>query len=154
MGVSVRQKGKKLYLDIYWNGKRTWEALKISITGNSAEDKEARRLAEIIRQKRELTLVSGEHGLVDAIGAKQTLLEYTKKQAAGRGTDDHVYRLVKYLEGYNGNIQLQAINSQWVDGFKKYLLSCPIPNRKDKKIISRRTASHMYKALDNMKCLP
>jgi integrase len=156
MGIAVREKRGKLYLDIYWGGKRTWEALHLTLGKDSVLNKEARRLADIIRQKKEIQLVSGERGLVDFVGAKQSLLDYVRKQAEGQKSGDHLHRLIKFLEEYSGGgIQLQAVNARWVEGFKQYLLTCPRHTKKIKtketssseKIISKRTASHMYKAL-------
>ncbi len=138
MGVKIRQKGNKLYLDTYWQGRRTWKALKLTLGNNAELNKEALRLAEIIRQKQELQLVSGEHGIIDSVGARRTVVEYARELAEGHGTGDHLHRVIKYLEDYGKGIQLQAVNIRWVEGFQKYLLS---------QNISKRTASHMYKAL-------
>jgi hypothetical protein len=83
MSVKVREKKSYLYLDIYQNGKRTWEALHLSLGPDQAANKETLRYAEIIRQKKELQIFTGEHGLIDPVGAKQTLLEFAAKQARG-----------------------------------------------------------------------
>jgi integrase len=86
-------------------------------------------------------------------GIIKTLLVYAREQAEGRGTGDHIYRLVKYLEGYGAGIHLKTVDAQWIDGFKKYLLTCPVPQRVNAKvkdnprIISKQTSSHMLKAL-------
>jgi len=51
MGVKIREKTGRLYLDIYWNGRRTWEALKISVGSDPQTKREAYRLADKIRAK-------------------------------------------------------------------------------------------------------
>lgn len=81
MGVKIRKKRRKLYLDIYENGKRKWEALHLTLTDDRVHNKEAMRLAEICRAKRELQVVSGEWGLLDPIAAKKPLYNYIKEMA-------------------------------------------------------------------------
>ncbi len=141
MGVKIRVKRNKLYLDTYWQGRRTWQALNLTIGNDPELNKETRRLAEIIRQKKELQLVSGEHGLIDSIGARRPLLEYAREVAEGYGTGDHLHRVLKYIEDYGKGIQLQAINARWIEGFQRYLLTTGL---------SRMSASHMYKALSRI----
>ena len=51
MSVKMREKKSHLYLDIYQNGKRTWETLRLSLGHDQAANKETLRYAEIIRQK-------------------------------------------------------------------------------------------------------
>jgi integrase len=158
MSVKVREKKGYLYLDIYRNGKRTWEALHLSLGPDPAANKETLRYAEIIRQKRELQIFTGEHGLIDPVGAKQTLLEFAVKQAGGLTPQDHLFRLVRYLKDYGVDIKLQTVNNHYVEGFKKYLLTCPMLGRgkkpgvsgRGKKQLSRRTASHLFKALGQL----
>jgi hypothetical protein len=79
MSVSVRKKRGKLYLDIYENGTRKWEALHLSLTDDKDTNKETMRLAEICRAKRELQVVSGEWGLIDPVAAKETLYSFIKR---------------------------------------------------------------------------
>jgi integrase len=62
------------------------------------------------------------------------------------------------LEDYGANIKLQSVNNHYVEEFKKYLLTCPILGRgkksgvsgQGKKQLSRRTASHLFKALGQL----
>jgi hypothetical protein len=58
MGVKIRVKRGKLYLDIYAGGKRTWEALYLTLTTDKSQNKEIMRLAEICRSKRETQLLT------------------------------------------------------------------------------------------------
>jgi hypothetical protein len=53
MSVKVRQKRKKLYLDIYIEGHRTWEALNLTLSNDPALNKETMRLAEFAKTRRE-----------------------------------------------------------------------------------------------------
>ncbi|MDR1215965.1 MAG: hypothetical protein LBK25_04705 [Treponema sp.] len=49
MGVKIRKSRGKLYLDIYQNGNRRWEALHLSLTKDREQNKEVMRLAELCR---------------------------------------------------------------------------------------------------------
>jgi hypothetical protein len=93
MSVKIRKKRGKLYLDIYENGCRKWEALHLSLTDDKAHNKEAMRLAEICRAKRELQVVSGEWGLIDPVAGKQTLYSFIKKWTIPGNTDA---KFIKY----------------------------------------------------------
>lgn len=52
MGVYVREKSGRLYLDYRINGRRHWEALHLTIRLNEKLNRETRELAEIIRKKK------------------------------------------------------------------------------------------------------
>jgi integrase len=60
------------------------------------------------------------------------------------------------LEAYGANIKLQSVNNHYVEGFKKYLLTCPILERRKQSKgsaqiqLSKRTASHLFKALGQL----
>ena len=43
MSVKVREKRGKLYLDIYLGGKRSWEALHLTLTSDKTQNKEIMR---------------------------------------------------------------------------------------------------------------
>jgi hypothetical protein len=81
MSVKIRAKRNRLYLDIYWKGSRIWETIGITITGNKVTDKEAWRLAEIVRARREQQLVAGEYNLQDIVAGKQSFIEYAERIA-------------------------------------------------------------------------
>lgn len=135
MGVSIREKRGKLHLDIYVNGKRTWEATGLSITADPEQNKEVWRLAEVLRSKRELQIISGEWGLVDHVGSKQSLYSYSQKVAEETG-NKRLLKALKHLERYKGGntIKLSAVTGVWFDGFQQYLLK--------ESGLSQTTASH------------
>jgi integrase len=153
MGIHVREKKGHLYLDIYRDGKRQWVSTGLSIGSDRQGNKENRAAAEKIRQKMEYELALKENGIRDPQVGKIPLVDYARKQAEGRGTGDHVYRLIRHLEGYGADIFLKSIDAQWVEGFKKYLLTAPMPQRSKTKVndpsrvISKQTADHMLQAL-------
>jgi integrase len=125
MGVKIRQKRGKLYLDIYQGGKRTWEALHLSITADKTQNKEVWRLAEICRSKRETQLLAGVWDIQDPVAGRKKLAAYLHELAKERINSDYIIGCIRYLEKYpnGGEIQLSQITPQWIDGFQKFLMS-------------------------------
>jgi integrase len=138
MGVKVREKSRKLYLDVYFQGRRRWEALGLTLGEDEASNRETLRVADICRQKRELQIISGEWGLLDPVEGKRALLDYARDMAADRDPKDHLPKSLRYLEDYGQGVQLHAVNEHWVEGYQKYLLE---------KGLSRSTAAHYAAAL-------
>jgi hypothetical protein len=123
VSVTIRDKRGRLYLDIYTNGRRKWEALGLTITTDKQQNKEIMRLAEICRSKREAQIVSGEWGLIDPVGGKQSLYGYMAEIGKSRDKDDHVHKVLKYLEKFSvGNIGLGQVTEKWLEDFQIYLL--------------------------------
>ena len=125
MGIKVRQKGKRLYLDIYVNGKRTWEALNLTMTNDPVTNKENMRLAEYARAKREQQVFSGQWGLQDRTSAKITLYNYLKEMGEGRNKQkDRICKVLPWLEKYPGGnvIQLGQVTAQWFTNFQNFLV--------------------------------
>jgi hypothetical protein len=63
MGVKVRIKRGKLYLDIYLNGQRKWESLGLTLTSDEQQNKEVMHTAELCRSKREIQIVEKKWNL-------------------------------------------------------------------------------------------
>ena len=120
MGVHIREKRKKLYLDIYTGGQRRWEALHLTLGADRATNKETMRLADIIRQRREMSIAAGEHGILDPVAGREPLADYMRglavllKHKAMKRTAD----LVKE---YAPTIRLASIDEKWLDGWKNHL---------------------------------
>jgi integrase len=123
MGVKIREKRGKLYLDVYYNGRRKWEALDLSLPVDKTQRAEIMRLAEVCKSKREAQLLSGEWGMVDPVGGKQTLIEYMARIAATRGQNDFSHKAIKYLKLFpGGNIAIGSVTEKWIEDFQEYLL--------------------------------
>ena len=124
MGVKVREKRGKLYLDVYTCGKRTWEALGLTLTDDPKQNKEVMRLAEVCRSKRETQLVSGEWGLLDPINGKKALYQYALEVAETKNTGKNLLKALKHLADFPGGsaIQLSQVTEHWFEGFQNYLL--------------------------------
>ena len=79
MSVRVREKKKRLYLDVYNKGSRFYISLGLTITGDKLLDKNTWHVAEICRAERELQLVRGEWGFADQLTSKKTLYAYLQE---------------------------------------------------------------------------
>ena len=122
MGVSIRIHKGKIYLDIWHNGKRKWEALGLTLLADRTQKAEIMKLAEICKSKREAQILTGEWGLLDPVGGKQTFIEYMNGIAEGRGQNDFTHKAIKHLEDFSGgNI---AIGSVTENGWKNFKNIC------------------------------
>lgn len=139
MSVKIRAKRNRLYLDIYWKGSRIWETTGITITGNKLTDKEAWRLAEIVRARREQQIVAGEYDLQDIVAGKQGLVQYAEKLAAKQAKKNPLPKSLHYLASFAGNISLGAVNERWLEHYRQYLLEQPA--------LSNATAQKYFSAL-------
>jgi integrase len=124
MGVKIREKRGKLYLDVYFNGRRVWEALGLTVPADSLQKKEVFKLAEVLRSKRETQLVSGEWGLLDPVSGKKSLYQYIQELGEKQEANHKLNKCLRYLEKYPGGlaIQLQQVTGVWFEGFQSFLL--------------------------------
>jgi len=106
-------------------GKRTWEALHLTLTTDRIQNKEIMRMAEICRSKRETQLLAGSWDIQDPIAGRKKLITYLDELAKAKVSNDYIVGCVRYLKKYsNGDtIQLSQITPQWIDGFQQFLLS-------------------------------
>jgi integrase len=124
MGVKIREKRGKLYLDIYMGGKRTWESLHLTLTNDKNQNREIMRFADICRSIKETQLLTGSWDIQDPVAGSKKLITYLEERAKERLNNDYITGCIRYLKKYtNGNaIQLSQITPQWIDGFQQYLL--------------------------------
>lgn len=122
MGVNIWINRGKIYLDIYTGGKRWRESTGLSVCSDKSQNKEIMHLAEILRSKKELQVVSGANGLVDPILSKQSLYQFTKAHGEKQYKKHNWNKVLPYLERYDANIQLGAITPLWFEGFQNWLL--------------------------------
>lgn len=135
MSVKLRSKplksgGEALYLDIYHNGKRNYEFLKIHILPkDSKEDKkEKKTLADSIRAKRQLEINNDEYGFVPSFKRKADFIEYFQKfneTYKGKGIRKFVATLHKF-DDYLKHTKNKTIPSKNID--RKKWESLPIKN--------------------------
>lgn len=125
--VKLREKklsngDRSLYLDIYHHGKRTYDYLKLYLTGDRQQDTETRRIAETIRSKREIELQASEHGIMPAHVRQANFVEYFKalKEEKNHSSWNATYLQLKEYTG--GHLAFGALTPEKVEGFRNYLL--------------------------------
>lgn len=123
-----------LYLDIYIDGKRSYEYLKLYlIPEKKRADKEKNRntlaLAEDIRAKRMVELRNREFGFKSVYKEDTLFYEYYRSMCEARlgeesrGNWGNWYSCLHHLKIYDDNERLtfRDITPEWVQGFKEYL---------------------------------
>ncbi len=138
MGVAIRVNRGQLYLDIYVNGRRRWESLHLTLQGDSKLDEETWRLAKLARSIREQQLFSKEWNLLDPIAGKKKFEDYCEEIAKTMPAKSHLAKALPYIRDYARGVRLEAIDEQWLTGFKNYLLERPT--------LKQVTAAHYYAA--------
>lgn len=123
-----------LYLDIYHNGKREYEFLKLYlIPEKNRADKEKNRqtlqLANSIKAKRIVDIQNGDYGFKSPFAEEVLFFDYYRNMCEkrlgteSRGNWGNWRSCLKHLEKYESNqrITLSQITPKWVQGFKDYL---------------------------------
>ena len=126
-----------LYLDIYHNGKRHYEFLKLRLTKNPSENKEVKSKAEIIISQRRLEIESEEYGLIPGFKRKTDFVTYFKQQVDKRPKDRTSWHCtyLKLKDYSGGKVTFAEVNEDWLREFQKYLIGSGI---------QQITAHHYY----------
>lgn len=138
--IKVRQKPLQngnisLYLDIYRDGKRSYEFLKFYlIPERTREDKEKNRqtmqLANSIKSKRIVEMQNGEYGFKSEYATDTLFFDYYRAMCEkrhgnpeSRGNWGNWYSCLHHLMKYEKNerITFAEITTEWVQGFHDYL---------------------------------
>lgn len=137
--IKIREKKLRngnisLYLDIYRNGKREYEFLKLYLVPEKTrQDKEQNKrtmlLANSIKAKRMVDLQNGEFGFKSAYKEETLFYPYYRSMCEkrlgkeSRGNWGNWRSCLKHLEKYepNQNITFAEITPKWVQGFRDYL---------------------------------
>lgn len=123
-----------LYLDIYLNGRRSYEYLHLYlIPETNRKDRETNRetlaLAEAIRAKRVVEVRNGVFGFRDGYKLDTNFLDYYRHLCEQRhqtegslGNWGNWWSALKHLERYcRPDTTFKDITPEWVQGFKDYL---------------------------------
>ena len=137
--VRLREKllkngSRSLYLDIYRNGKREYEFLKLYlIHATTPIEKEQNRktleTAQAIKAKRQIEIQNGEYGFTKQFKIDTPFLAYYRKMCEERhGNPDSLgnwgnwHSCLKHLERYcSESTTFRDIDADWIEGFKDYL---------------------------------
>ncbi|SHE95049.1 Phage integrase family protein [Bacteroides luti] len=122
---------KSLYLDIYRDGKREYEYLKLYlIKATTPIEKEQNRqtlgTAQAIKAKRQIEIQNGEYGFASSFKTDTPFLAYFRKlceeRKASTGNYGNWHSCLKHLEHYaNEKTTFKQIGPDFIDGFKDYL---------------------------------
>jgi integrase len=137
MKVTLRQRNKNgriaLYLDIYNNGKRNNEYLRMYLVDKprTKEDRSLNNktmdLAENIRAKRQIELLSGNYGFPDKEKENSSFVTYfellAEKRNKSLGNYGNWLSALKHLKEWkNSDARFSDIDSQWLEDLKHYLI--------------------------------
>lgn len=122
---------QSLYLDIYYEGQRTYEYLHMYLVPEvTREDKyknqETLRMAEAVRAKRVTELRNNVYGFQNATARTLSFFAYydaLTEERDGTGTVDAWKSCRAHLVEYegNGSIMMGQITKEWLQGFREYL---------------------------------
>ena len=155
-----------LYLDIYLNGKRTYEFLKMYLVPEqSRKDKEKNRetlrMAEAVRAKRIVELRNGEYGFKKQDGAEVLFFDYynalveKRRGVESLGNWGNWKCCLKHLQRYERRkkITFADITPEWVEGFRSYLekeayaYGCDFRERKELHPLSQNSRQSYFNKL-------
>lgn len=123
-----------LYLDIYLNGRRTYEYLKMYLVpeltrADREKNRETLKLADAVRAKRVVELRNGQFGFQPTTSPSIRFFDYYRAMCEkrlgteSRGNWGNWYSCLHHLKKYEKRetITFADITPEWVQGFKDYL---------------------------------
>ncbi|WP_053826051.1 site-specific integrase [Lascolabacillus massiliensis] len=123
-----------LYLDIYRDGKRSYEFLKLYITKATTPlerevNRQTRATAQAIKAKRQIELQNNEYGFNSQFKLDTPFLEYYRhmcneraKNQESKSNYQNWFSCLKHLERYcSEDTTFRDITPEWIEGFKSFL---------------------------------
>lgn len=154
--IALRQKplskgGYSLYLDIYQNGKRNYEFLKLYLVpevdeATAAQNQNTIKVANAIKAKRVIEIANGKAGIAkDTTFGKMLLVDWIDEYKAGkygRQNSLTIGRLKKHIANFNDGkaVMMQDVDEAYCKGFISYLANkaCGLYVGKDGKEVEGR----------------
>lgn len=148
---------KSIYLDIYINGRRKYEFLKLYIIPeNNKSDRirnsETLKLANAIKAQRIIELQNQSHGFKINKASNIKLVDYIQtiagKKSEGEARRTSLHAVICHLKRYDPNdIQLSRINKEYILDFLDYLKAAKQAHSKKEKTLHTNTQVYYYKML-------
>lgn len=120
-----------LYLDVYHNGKRSYEFLKLYLIkattpAEKEQNKQTLQIAQSVKAKRQIEIQNGEFGFASNFKSDTLFLEYFRNLCEIRkeslGNYGNWMSCLRHLEKYcDETITFKQVDSKFIDGFKSYL---------------------------------
>lgn len=148
---------KSIYLDMYMNGKRKYEFLKLYIIpeynkSDRVRNSETLKLANAIKAQRIIELQNQSHGFKINKTSHIRLTDYIQSVAEKKSENEVrktvLHAVVYHLKRYNPNdIQLSRIDKDYILGFLDYLKTAKQTHTKKEKLLHVNTQVYYYKML-------
>ena len=148
---------KSIYLDMYMNGKRKYEFLKLYIIpeynkSDRVRNSETLKLANAIKDQRIIELQNQSHGFKINKTSHIKLTDYIQSVAEKKSENEDrktvLHAVVYHLRRYNPNdIQLSRIDKDYILGFLDYLKTAKQTHTKKEKLLHVNTQVYYYKML-------
>ncbi|KAA6331009.1 Tyrosine recombinase XerC [termite gut metagenome] len=149
---------QSIYLDIYINGKREYEFLKLYIIPeHNKADKEANasaiKLANAIKAQKIVELQNNQHGFSNSgLKSKMLLVDYirylSEKDSEKTGRNISLHGLIHHLNRYDANsVAFKQLNKEYVIGFISYLKTAQQEHCNTEKLLSSNTQAYYCKML-------
>lgn len=150
------------YLDIYKDGKRSYEFLKLYLLPETSraikiQNENTEKAAIAIRNQRELEIIQGKGGITTEAKTNKILLldwlvSYQKmKEDTGQSNDRalSVKKLITHIETYKGSkTRLVDVDEDWCKGFIAYLATAKsCKHTKNEKTLAHSTATLYFSIL-------
>ncbi len=127
MQIQLRKKKlldgrESLYLDIYKDGKRSYEFLRLYIKRGDPNNKEILLLADKIKSKKVIELANDEYDQISSNKKRASFTIYFEKFVKTKSKWSNYYGALKYLRIYEPkDILFKQINKAWLNNFAEYL---------------------------------
>lgn len=148
---------KSIYLDMYMNGKRKYEFLRLYIIPeNSKSDRvrnsETLKLANAIKAQRIIELQNQSYGFKVNKVSNIKLIDYLQSIAERKSENEvrktALHAVICHLKRYDPNeIQLNRIDKEYILGFLNYLTTVKQTHSKKEKLLHVNTQNYYYKIL-------
>lgn len=144
----LKDGSESLYLDIYWNGIRQYEFLKLYLIPETTKEAKARNketlaIATTLKSERIVALQRGEYNFSTA-DTKIKLLDYIEQERQGyinRGSTSYAQNLgslYSHLKAFAGpNKKLASVDKRFIQNFIDYLDRCGIRGSSSSVILAR-----------------
>lgn len=146
----LKNGGKSIYLDIYVDGKRSYEFLKLSLVPETSPEARSQnehtlKAANAIKAQRILDLANKKPIAIMNEKAKLTLVDWIKEYEQIRvkqgkaSVSDHVQGCLARLTKYNNRIKVHEVDLEFIEGFIAFLETQK--NRRTKEPLAKKTVA-------------